>query len=219
MRCRCNRVSAVAKRQSVRLRLNARLTYRLALNPAALPLDAPRSVLGVQQGSLAFLHRKMHSRCRARPAYFACNYTVQAQRHQFGSHPRPERRAPPRLCKAGPCLHREASGAAKSPPNSRYDRVRFLRQVRSALLRCRIPLSIASEFRGDESPNIYIKSIEMNNRDQQTTRATAPSEATPPTYLNVFTVEEYENNGKTRKKWTKIGAAFPHKEGTGFSPN
>jgi hypothetical protein len=35
--------------------------------------------------------------------------------------------------------------------------------------------------------------------------------------LNVFTVEEYESNGKTGKKWTKIGAAFPHKEGTGFS--
>jgi hypothetical protein len=35
--------------------------------------------------------------------------------------------------------------------------------------------------------------------------------------LNVFTVEEYESNGKTGKKWTKIGAAFPHKEGIGFS--
>jgi len=37
------------------------------------------------------------------------------------------------------------------------------------------------------------------------------------TYLNVFTVEEYESNGKPQKKWTKIGAAFPHKEGLGFS--
>jgi hypothetical protein len=35
--------------------------------------------------------------------------------------------------------------------------------------------------------------------------------------LNVFTVEEYESNGKTGKKWTGIGAAFPHKEGIGFS--
>ena len=51
----------------------------------------------------------------------------------------------------------------------------------------------------------------MNNRNQQTARATAP------TYLNVFTVEEYESNGKTAKKWTTIGAAFPHKEGLGFS--
>jgi hypothetical protein len=40
---------------------------------------------------------------------------------------------------------------------------------------------------------------------------------TLPTYLNVFTVEEYEANGKTQKKWTRIGAAFPHKEGLGFS--
>jgi len=57
----------------------------------------------------------------------------------------------------------------------------------------------------------------MNNRNQQTARAPAPAEAPAPTYLNVFTVEEYENNGKTGKKWTKIGAAFPHKEGPGFS--
>jgi hypothetical protein len=57
----------------------------------------------------------------------------------------------------------------------------------------------------------------MNNRNQQTARTPAPAEAPAPTYLNVFTVEEYESNGKTGKKWTKIGAAFPHKEGLGFS--
>ena len=55
----------------------------------------------------------------------------------------------------------------------------------------------------------------MNNRNQA--RATAPAGDTAPTYLNVFTVEEYESNGKTQKKWTRIGAAFPHKEGMGFS--
>lgn len=59
----------------------------------------------------------------------------------------------------------------------------------------------------------------MNNRNQQTARvqAPAPAEASSLTYLNVFTVEEYESNGKTLKKWTRIGAAFPHKEGLGFS--
>jgi hypothetical protein len=35
----------------------------------------------------------------------------------------------------------------------------------------------------------------------------------------VFTVEEYESNGKTQKKWTRIGAAFPHKEGPAFRSN
>ena len=44
-----------------------------------------------------------------------------------------------------------------------------------------------------------------------------PAEAPALTYLNVFTVEEYERDGKTQKRWTKIGAAFPHKEGLGFS--
>jgi hypothetical protein len=65
----------------------------------------------------------------------------------------------------------------------------------------------------------------MNNRNQtQTNRASAPVQQSLPAtaqaaanYLNVFTVEEYENNGKTHKRWTKIGAAFPHKEGPGFS--
>ena len=57
----------------------------------------------------------------------------------------------------------------------------------------------------------------MNNRNQQTARVPAPAEAPAHTYLNVFTVEEYESNGKTGKHWTKIGAAFPHKEGIGFS--
>jgi hypothetical protein len=31
------------------------------------------------------------------------------------------------------------------------------------------------------------------------------------------TVEEYESNGKAGRRWTTIGAAFPHKEGLGFS--
>jgi hypothetical protein len=58
----------------------------------------------------------------------------------------------------------------------------------------------------------------MNNRNQNQARLPVEPAASPaPTYLNVFTVEEYENNGKTQKKWTRIGAAFPHKEGLGFS--
>jgi hypothetical protein len=59
--------------------------------------------------------------------------------------------------------------------------------------------------------------LKMNNRNQNQSRATAPAEAPTLTYLNVFTVEEFESNGKTQKKWTRIGAAFPHKEGLGFS--
>ena len=57
----------------------------------------------------------------------------------------------------------------------------------------------------------------MNNRNQtQTSRQQTPTPA-PATHLNVFTVEEYERDGKTQKRWTKIGAAFPHKEGSGLS--
>ena len=45
----------------------------------------------------------------------------------------------------------------------------------------------------------------MNNRNQQTARVPAPAEATAPTYLNVFTVEEYESNGKTGKPMVFCG--------------
>ena len=64
----------------------------------------------------------------------------------------------------------------------------------------------------------------MNNRNQQHSSRTpslqltpSPAAAPSPTYLNVFTVEEYESNGNAGKRWTKIRAAFPHKEGIGFS--
>ena len=60
----------------------------------------------------------------------------------------------------------------------------------------------------------------MNNRNQNQAQTRIPVEPAPapsPTYLNVFTVEEYDRDGKTQKKRTKIGPAFPHKEGLGFS--
>jgi hypothetical protein len=63
----------------------------------------------------------------------------------------------------------------------------------------------------------------MNNRNQNQRAPTpAPTQlsalpSSAPTYLNVFTVEEYERDGKNQKRWTKIGVAFPHKEGIGFS--
>ncbi len=48
-------------------------------------------------------------------------------------------------------------------------------------------------------------------------RASVATSCSNLTHLNLITVEEYENNGKTQKKWTRIGAAFSHKEGPGFS--
>jgi hypothetical protein len=60
----------------------------------------------------------------------------------------------------------------------------------------------------------------MNNRNQPSqVRIPMPSPAlaATPTHLNVFNVEEYERDGEPQKMWTRIGAAFPHKEGPGFS--
>jgi hypothetical protein len=59
----------------------------------------------------------------------------------------------------------------------------------------------------------------MNNRNQNQASLPAIEPAATPSYLNVFTVEEYESNGKTQKRWTRIGAAFPHKEGAGSTLN
>ena len=40
----------------------------------------------------------------------------------------------------------------------------------------------------------------------------------PANHLFAYTVEEYEtSNGTKAKTWTRIGAAFPHKHGPGFS--
>ena len=40
----------------------------------------------------------------------------------------------------------------------------------------------------------------------------------PANHLFAYAVEEYEtSNGKKAKTWTRIGAAFPHKDGTGFN--
>ena len=38
------------------------------------------------------------------------------------------------------------------------------------------------------------------------------------TYLNVFTVREFENSaGHKSKSLTKVGTAFPHRDGPGFN--
>ena len=40
----------------------------------------------------------------------------------------------------------------------------------------------------------------------------------PANHLVAYAVEEYDaGNGKKAKSWTRIGAAFPHKDGMGFN--
>ncbi len=59
-----------------------------------------------------------------------------------------------------------------------------------------------------------------NKNHQPTQNAPAAANANSPgvPYFNAFTVEEYETSaGKSGKRWTKIGVAFPHKDGTGFN--
>jgi hypothetical protein len=119
---------------------------------------------------------------------------------------------------AARALNAEASYFASGQDVSRL--TRYLFHDPCALGAFTLPnlLSIASVSGAMKVQTSNLEVIQMNNRNQtQTTRATAPAEATAPTYLNVFTVEEYERDGKTQKRWTKIGAAFPHKEGIGFS--
>jgi hypothetical protein len=40
----------------------------------------------------------------------------------------------------------------------------------------------------------------------------------PTAYFNVFSVREFEAaTGQKAKSWTKVGAAFPHKDAPGFN--
>jgi hypothetical protein len=44
------------------------------------------------------------------------------------------------------------------------------------------------------------------------------SKSAAATYLNVFAVREFEGStGPKAKSWTKVGVAFPHRDGTGFN--
>jgi hypothetical protein len=67
-----------------------------------------------------------------------------------------------------------------------------------------------------DSPSGRDASVATSSSNAAPTQLSTIPAATA-TYMNVFTVEEYERDGKTQKRWTKIGAAFPHKEGMGFS--
>jgi hypothetical protein len=52
-------------------------------------------------------------------------------------------------------------------------------------------------------------------RDQQ---EAIMSKSAAAAYLNVFTVREFEGlTGQKAKSWTKVGVAFPHREGVGFN--
>jgi hypothetical protein len=52
-------------------------------------------------------------------------------------------------------------------------------------------------------------------RDQQ---EAIMSKSAAAAYFNVFTVREFEGStGQKAKSWTKVGVAFPHREGPGFN--
>ena len=36
-------------------------------------------------------------------------------------------------------------------------------------------------------------------------------------HLDALSIREYQHNGETKTAWTKIGRAFPHKKGGGYS--
>ena len=47
---------------------------------------------------------------------------------------------------------------------------------------------------------------------------TASKPATAVEYLNVLSVEEYEDaKGEKKRSWTKVGVAYPTKDGEGFT--
>lgn len=57
-----------------------------------------------------------------------------------------------------------------------------------------------------------------NANHGNTAQANPTQAGTTPSFLKVLTVEEYEGpGGKPARRWTQVGVAFPHKEGSGLN--
>jgi hypothetical protein len=55
-------------------------------------------------------------------------------------------------------------------------------------------------------------------KTQESSSSTGGHAAPASNHLFAYSVEEYDaGNGKKGRSWTRIGAAFPHKEGPGFN--
>jgi hypothetical protein len=58
----------------------------------------------------------------------------------------------------------------------------------------------------------------MKTQESSPTQGTGGNPAPSSNHLFAYSVEEYDaGNGKKGRSWTRIGAAFPHKEGPGFN--
>ena len=53
------------------------------------------------------------------------------------------------------------------------------------------------------------------NGSPQGTKTSSTTEATER--MDAFTVREFETAGEKRRDWTRIGVAFQHKDGKGYS--
>ncbi len=49
------------------------------------------------------------------------------------------------------------------------------------------------------------------------TKTSSTSTTETPERMDAFTVREFEAGGEKRRDWTRIGVAFPHKDGKGYS--
>src|SRR5512134_1425350 len=55
-------------------------------------------------------------------------------------------------------------------------------------------------------------------KTQESSRSTGDDKVAPTNHLFAYSVEEYDTgSGKKGRSWTRIGAAFPHKDGPGFN--
>lgn len=53
---------------------------------------------------------------------------------------------------------------------------------------------------------------------ESSTGPVAAGQPAASNHLYAYTVEEYEGaDGKPARAWTRVGVAFPHKDGTGFN--
>ena len=73
------------------------------------------------------------------------------------------------------------------------------------------PAARAASTRNTHQP----EKTQMNTNTQTRSTSTSTSEATER--MDAFTVREFEAGGEKRRDWTRIGVAFPHKDGKGYS--
>ena len=77
------------------------------------------------------------------------------------------------------------------------------------------PAARAASTRNTHQPEETQMNTNTTNGSPQGTKTSSSTENAER--MDAFTVREFEAGGEKRREWTRIGVAFPHKDGKGFN--